>query len=226
MQCSRIPPSGSLLRAEKSYLLQAFIKKMFASREQAGELLGEALKKLSLSNGVVLGITRGGVVVAAEVARILKWPLYPLVVKKVSSPFNPEFAVGAVGPENVTVGEWSQEAADQVAQKMQVYGMGNLDKVIKGKTAIIVDDGIATGWTLRAAIKYARRCKAGKVVAAVPVADREIAKELRKEVDELVVLDEADELGAVGNFYEEFPSVSDGKVVMILERAVDSFSQR
>lgn len=154
---------------------------------------------------MVLGITRGGVVVAAQVAKILKAPLYPLVIKKVSSPFNPEFAVGAVGPA---------DSSSEVKEKMRLLGITDkkLGQVIKNKIVIIVDDGVATGWTIKVAVKYAKSKSARKIILAVPVADREIAKKIRKEVDKLVVLEEVDGLGAVGNYYEDFSEVTDEKV--------------
>jgi len=185
---------------------------VFTSRIDAGNKLAYELLKRSFKKPVVLGITRGGVVVAAAVARVLKAPLYPLVIKKVSASFNPEFAIGAVGPEGVSVGEFSQEMAQQVADRMKMYGAGDLSKKIKKRTAIIVDDGIATGWTFRAALHYVQGKLPGKIVIAVPVADRGIANKFRKEVDELIVLQEVDDLGAVGNYYEDFSQVSDEEV--------------
>lgn len=184
---------------------------MFASRQEAGRLLGKNLAKKKLSRPVVLGITRGGVVVAAEVAKTLKAPLYPLVIKKVSSEFNPEFAVGAVGPAGIFVGEFSEEAAKQVEERIKKYKIP-LCKSFAGRAAIIVDDGIATGWTIRAAVQYVTGLHPGRVVVAVPVAGREIAGQLGRKVDRLVILEEVDNLGAVGNFYEDFGQVSDDQV--------------
>ncbi len=180
---------------------------MFVSRREAGKLLGERLRYLAKEKPIVLGITRGGVVVAAEVARILGTPLFPLVIKKISSPWNPEFALGAAGPE-------SKEAAEQVEK----FGAKDLAKKIKNKTVIIVDDGIATGWTVKTGIKYAKSKKARKIIVAVPVADREVIRRLGREVDSLVVLEIVDGLGAVGNFYEDFAEVTDEEVVDILSR--------
>lgn len=158
---------------------------------------------------MVLGVTRGGVVVAAEMAKILQAPLYPLVIKKISSEFNPEFAVGAVGPA---------DNSPQVEKLMNFLKITDkkMGQVIKNKTVVIVDDGIATGWTVRVAVKYAKSKRVKGIILAVPVADREIVKELRPIVDELVVLEEVDGLGAVGNFYENFAQVSDEEVVDIL----------
>lgn len=188
---------------------------MFASRTDAGHLLGEKLLGMGWKDPVVLGITRGGVVVAAEVAKILKAPLYPLVIKKVSSEFNPEFAVGAVGPEGIFVGEFSEKAAKQVEERIKEYKIP-LCKSFAGHAVIIVDDGIATGWTIRAAVQYVTGLHPGRVVVAVPVAGREIAGQLGRKVNRLVILEEVDNLGAVGNFYEEFPQVSDKEVKEII----------
>lgn len=180
---------------------------MFTSRVDAGRQLGKRLLQEKMAKPVVLGITRGGVVVAAEVARILKAPLYPLVIKKVSSAFNPEFAIGAVGPE-----------AKETAEQVKKFGAKDLAKKIRNKTVIIIDDGIATGWTIRVAVRYAKSKSAKKIVLAVPVADREIVREIRKQVDKLVVLEEVDGLGAVGNWYTDFSEVTDEKVVDILSQ--------
>jgi len=180
---------------------------MFSSRIEAGKLLGEKLQEFCLEKPVVLGITRGGVVVAAEVAKILRAPLYPLVVKKIGSPFNPEFAVGAVGPD-------SKDAAEQVKK----FGAENLAQKIKNKTIIIVDDGMATGWTIRAAIQYVAGLHPARVTVAVPVADESVVKSLKSEFKEteLVVLEQVDGLGAVGNFYEDFSQVTDEEVKVLI----------
>ncbi len=190
---------------------------------------------------MVLGITRGGVAVAAEVAKALKAPLYPLVIKKISSSWNPEFAIGAMGPDFRIVPETSdnsenrvvevsedqiQETRRKIQEKIQEYGIKNLGAKIKNKTVVIVDDGVATGWTLRAALSYAQGKQARKIVVAVPVADREVAGGIRKQVSRLVVLEEVDGLGAVGNFYEDFAPVSDLGVKQILKKAEEKLTKQ
>lgn len=184
---------------------------MFASRVDAGERLGRKLLSFAGEQPVVLGITRGGVVVAAGVAKILRVPLFPLVIKKVSSPFNPEFAVGAVGPT---------DNSPEVKEKMKLLGITDkkLGRVIKNKTVTIVDDGVATGWTAKVAVQYAKSKGAKKIVLAVPVADREIARQLGREVDKLIVLEEVNELGAVGNYYEDFSPVTDEEVLKLFHK--------
>lgn len=209
---------------------QLFLKLMFTSREEAGKLIGEKLKYLASEKPVVVGITRGGVVVAAEVAKALSAPLYPLVVKKISSPWNPEFAVGAMGPGgDVVIGDQEivdsqqiQETRDKIQERIQEYGVGDLGIRIKNRTVIIVDDGIATGWSMKAAIQYVTGLYPVKEVVAVPVADRTIAGEIRKQVGKLVILDEVDGLGAVGNYYEDFGQVGDEEV----KRLVDKWRER
>lgn len=207
---------------------------MFALREEAGKLLGEKLRYLASERPVILGITRGGVVVAAEVAKILKAPLYPLVIKKISSAWNPEFAVGAMGPDEKIVtseqetvnSQQIKEVRKQIRERIKEYGVGDLGAKIRNKVVVIIDDGIATGWTFRAAIRYMAGLCPAKVIAAAPVADGEIAAEVRKKVDTLVVLDEVKELGAVGNFYEDFAPVGDEEVEAILKTSFDKFSRR
>ncbi len=208
---------------------------MFASRKEAGELLGERLRQLTLGKPVVLGVTRGGVVVAAEVAKILKAPLYPLVIRKISSSFDPEFALGAMGPdfqivsENSEISEISKDQISQIRRqirdRMKTLGVSDkeLSAAVRNKTAIVVDDGVATGWTLRAAVGYVQGKQPNKVIVAVPVADESVVKSLQSKSKkiEFVVLEQVDGLGAVGSFYEEFLPVSDEEVMAILRRSGD-----
>lgn len=173
--------------------------------------MGKKLLSFAGEKPVVLGITRGGVVVAAEVAKALKAPLFPLVVKKVGAPFNPEFAIGAVGPT---------DSSEEIKEKMRLLGITDkkLGRVIKNKTVIIVDDGIATGWTVKVGVWYVKSKNPRKIVVAVSVADREIANKIKKEVDKLVFLEEVDGLGAVGNYYEDFSPVEDEEVLKLLHK--------
>lgn len=204
---------------------------MFSSRQEAGKLLAGQLPELSLGKTVVLGITRGGVVVAWEVAKALSAPLFPLVIAKIGAPWNPEFALGAMAPDGKIVGsifEISRQQIKKVRQKirkrLKEYGVktSKLEKTLKDKTAIIVDDGMATGLTMEAAIEYVKSKRPEKIIAAIPVADKQVEERVKHQIDNLIVLQSVDNLGAVGNFYDDFSPVSDEEVISTLK----NFSHR
>src|SRR3989344_1678555 len=206
---------------------------MFDNRTHAGKLLADRLQHLSDENAVVYVLPRGGVVVGAEVARKLRVPLDIVVVRKIGHPNNPEYAIGAVAEGDVLIKnteEWSRLDADQLAGIVQnereeikrhreIY-TGKKRISPRGKTAIIVDDGLATGFTIRVAVASVRNERPWQIIVAVPVAPAHTARELEREVDKVVVLI-ADEtyLGAVGAYYQDFEQVTDEEVVSILKSA-------
>jgi len=154
---------------------------IFVNRVDAGQKLAEIVVKKIQGKGLVLGIPRGGVVVAKIVANKLGWPLDILAAKKIGAPGNPELAVGArIKPP--------------------------LPKLKGIKQVVLIDDGVATGYTLEAAIKYLKGLSL-KVIVAVPVAAKDSAERLKKLVDQWICLHEADNLVAVGQFYREFEPV-------------------
>ncbi len=189
------------------------------------EKLGKRQKSL------VLAIPRGGIVVGHEISIALHLPLFPLITKKMGAPGNPELAIGAVS----ATGSWfldsnmikrlsvSKEYLEkEIAAKVQearrreeAYTQGR--KVsFSNKDVIIVDDGVATGATMGAAIKSARDGGARKIAVAVPVVSKEVADELKNQADELVSLNTPEVFYAVGEFYESFPQVSDQEVINLL----------
>ncbi len=205
---------------------------MFADRVDAGRQLARALGRFAdAPDAVVLGVPRGGVVVAAEVANALRLPLDVVVASKVGAPGNPEYAVGAVAPDGiVTPNERSGYTADdlqplaqpvhaKIAHRLDAFrgGRGELD--VSGKTAIVVDDGIATGLTARAALEYLRRRGAGHIVVATPVMPPESAHMLRQIADEVIALDTPSLFWAVGQFYKHFDQTDDSEVVRLLAEA-------
>ena len=164
---------------------------MFENRLDAGNKLADLVIKKVCGKGLVLGIPRGGVVVAKIVAEKLGWPLDVLASKKIGAPGNPELAVGArVKPTRLKV---------------------------KGLNVILVDDGVATGLTIEAGINWLRQKQAKKIIVAVPVAAKDSAARLKTLVDEWICLYEADDLYAVGQFYKEFGQISDEEVVKLLQ---------
>ena len=207
----------------------------FANRRDAGEQLTTKLEHLRGADPVVLGLPRGGVPIAAIVARRLRAQLDVIIVRKVGVPFHRELAMGAVGEEGAQVLESEVIAAArvkpeevdrvvaeeqrEVVRRAQRYREGRAPVSIAGRTAVIVDDGIATGSTARAAIQVARARGAERVVLACPVASVESAEELRAEVDEFVVVATPRHFMAVGQFYEDFSATTDDEVTAALRGA-------
>ncbi len=203
--------------------------KIFKDRKAAGQLLAKKLKGIKAD--IVLGIPRGGVVVAAEVARLLKLPLDILVVRKIGAPFQEELALGAIDPDGEVL--WDQSLLAEVETKKKVTetiknewkelkrredlyrgGRGTLD--ITG-SVILVDDGIATGATTLAAVEYLKRHQI-RVILAVPVASRDSVEKIATKIEQgkIIVLEIPEYFQAVGQFYEHFLPVSDEEVIRIL----------
>jgi len=206
----------------------------FASRQEAGERLGKYLRERGVTADMVLGLPRGGVVVAAGVARELKLPLDALVVRKIGHPFQPEFAVGALAePDAVFLNEEtlrefpvSPARLDKIiAQekiRLQEYRRQfHLHDIpaLEGKTVLLVDDGLATGATAEAAAISARRQNAGRIVVAAPVASTNAVELLRRVADAVEVLSQDPDFQAVGQFYDNFSPTEDEEVVSLLRGA-------
>ncbi|RKR89311.1 putative phosphoribosyltransferase [Micromonospora pisi] len=203
----------------------------YRDRADAGAALADRLTELAdRSDNTVLGLVRGGVPVAATVAERLGAPLDVLVVRKLGLPQAPEVAFGALGPGGVQV--LNPELADHVSPEQQaevvrretaelerrerLYRAGRPPLSLDGRTAVIVDDGLATGATARAAVAVARRLGARRVVVAVPVGSPAAYHALVAEADEVVCPQRPDDFGAVSRFYDDFHEVSDGEVTAML----------
>lgn len=205
--------------------------KIFKDRESAGKILAKRLKNTKAD--LVLGIPRGGVVVAKEVAKKLNVPLDVLVVRKIGAPFQPELALGAVDQDGEVVWEENlladvgqdkhklqdviKEETEEIARRGQVYRKGRPTLDVFGKRVILVDDGVATGSTTLAAVRFLKRHGAKEVILAVPVAPKDTLKKLDEEADSMVLLDTPEYFQAVGQFYQEFEPVSDEEVVSLLK---------
>jgi len=201
----------------------------------AGRRLAVRLRHLRGENVVLLGLPRGGVPVAAEVARVLDAPLDVIVARKLGVPFHPELAMGAVGEggalvvnERVVrqahVSEAEFAAAErreraEVEQRALQFRGDRPRLALEGRTAVVVDDGIATGSTVRVACQVARAHGAARVVLAAPVCAPDTARALREEVDELVCLETPRWFSAVGQYYIDFRPTSDGEVTALLQQA-------
>jgi putative phosphoribosyl transferase len=207
---------------------------MFADRVEAGRRLAGALDGLEGQEVVVLGVPRGGVEVAAEVARVHGWPLDIVIPRKVGAPLNPELGVGAVAEGvrvldermirqlGVTEDYLEREIGaqeEEIRRRTRAYRGGRPAVDVRNKVAVVVDDGVATGGTAAAALRWARTHGAARVILAVPVAPREAVARLSREADEVISLATPEPFFAVGQWYESFPQTSDREVVDLLERA-------
>jgi putative phosphoribosyl transferase len=208
---------------------------MFADRRAAGRALAQALLHHAGTDALVLGLPRGGVPVADEVARVLGGTLDVWVVRKLGAPYQPELGMGAIaeGPavfiDRTIVGLLRIDAPrllavarremEEVRRRVERFRGGRPLPAIRGRTVILVDDGIATGGTMRAAIRAIRKRGPARLVVATPVATPEIVAGLRGQVDEVVCLHQTPELHAIGLWYEDFRQVPDEEVVRILQRA-------
>jgi putative phosphoribosyl transferase len=217
-------PTGSEMAARQ---------RRFLDRAEAGGLLAEVVTGLARPPVLVLGIPRGGVVVAARVAARLGAPLDVVVPRKVGAPGNPELAVGAVadgvqaidepairrlGLDMAAVRAEVARQTAEVARRTAAYRQGLPPLELAGRTAVLVDDGVATGWTCAAAASHTRRAGAARVVVAVPVGPPGLDERLRPVVDEVVVLVTPDPYLNVGQAYERFPQVDDEEVLRCLEQ--------
>ena len=207
----------------------------FRDRREAGRRLAERLAGLRASSPLVLGLPRGGVPVAYEVAKALRAPLDILVVRKLGVPFQPELGMGAVGEDGVRVlnADVLRQAGVTEAQLAQIEAHeraeveeraarlrgGHPAIPLQGRTVVIVDDGLATGGTARAAVRVARERGAGRVVLAVPVAPPETMATLRRDADDVVALETPEPFFAIGGWYSDFSPTSDDEVVELLTLA-------
>lgn len=209
---------------------------MFADRVDAGERLALALADFAGPDAVVLAIPRGGVIVGEVVARALHAPLDVVIPRKIGAPMNPELGLGAIAPgvrvldrrmlEALRVSDeyLEREIEDQeseIERRQRAYREGRSPVDVRGKVAIVVDDGVATGGTAAAALRWARAQDAGRVVLAVPVAPGASLARLSQEADEVVVLAAPDPFYAVGEWYRRFDQTSDEEVVAALARAAE-----
>ena len=201
---------------------------LFANRREAGLLLAKLLKEERERDSVVVGLARGGIAVAAEVARALDLPFDAVAVRKIGHPSQPEYAIGAVAPsEGVYVRSSDGLTDDEVAAAVEIakakaavldsrlhMNYAPLDLV--GKRCILVDDGLATGATMIAAVRWARSRCASRTVAAVPLGAAQTVDLLRHEADAVVCPHPLDPFFAVGIWYEEFDQVDDDDVIRML----------
>lgn len=206
---------------------------IFADRVEAGERLAVALARYKGADAVVLAIPRGGVIVGEAVARALGLPLDVVVPRKIGAPGNPELGLGAIAPGVRVLDEWLIERLGvteeylereieaeerEIERRERVYRAGRPPVDVAGKVAIVVDDGVATGGTAIAALRWARAQGAARVVLAVPVAPPGSVAKLAREADEVVVLETPEPFFAVGEWYRRFDQTTDEEVIAALAR--------
>jgi putative phosphoribosyl transferase len=211
----------------------------FPNRAEAGRLLATKLSKYSgREDVIVLGLPRGGVPVAYEVAQSLRVPLDVFIVRKLGVPGFEELAVGAIASggvrvlndevvralpnANEIVEAVTQRETAEVERREQEYRDGRPAPEISGRTVILIDDGLATGATMRAAVKALRQRAAAKIVVAVPVGPPETCREFEAEADEVVCASAPEFFQAVGQYYEDFSQTSDQEVRDLLAQAAQT----
>jgi putative phosphoribosyl transferase len=209
--------------------------RLFRDREDAGRRLAERLSEYRDEDPVVLALPRGGVPVGYEISLCLGAPLDVLVARKLGAPGREEFGIGAVAQGGVRVlnedAVWelgisdeyieriAKKETEEIGRRLALLRGDRPEPEVGGRTAILVDDGLATGVTARAAIEAIRLHDPQRIVLAVPVCAAQTAKTMRSEVDELVCLEAPSDLVAIGFWYEDFYQVPDEEVVGLLERA-------
>ena len=211
------------------------VMEQFRDRRDAGARLASVLREEVGPDVLVVGLARGGVPVAYEVARRLRAPLDVLVVRKLGVPSQPELAMGAVGPEGVrvlnddvvrlfrppsgSIEEISTREQQEVDRRERGYRQGRPRQDVRRRHVIAVDDGLATGASMRVAILWLRKAGARRATVAVPVGSLQTCKELRAEADETVCLTASEWLFAIGQFYRDFSPTGDDEVRELLARA-------
>ncbi len=196
-------------------------------------LAGKLVRFKSAPSTLVLGIPRGGVPVGKEIADKLNLPFGLIITKKIGAPSQKELAIGAVGPggklvldeeliKKLNIGrsyieKEKSKNMKEIKRRLKVFGGGHMKTTIRDKTIILTDDGVATGSTISSAIEYLKNEKVKKIILAVPVAPRGTRKRFEGRVDEIVILETPNIFYAVGQFYRNFPQLSDSNVQKLIK---------
>lgn len=206
---------------------------MFVNRKEAGKRLAKEILNQAryVDKAIIIGITRGGVVVAREAADFLHVPLRVIVIKKIGAPYNSELAIGAIGPEDTLLldkelvyklniskeemTELSRRAKKEQKMREQALGLDSFES-LEGKSAILVDDGVATGITVMTALDFLKRKGCKNVILATPVIGNDVLDLLKNKFDKIVSVTTSSNFHAVGQFYREFEQVSDEEVLNLI----------
>ena len=208
---------------------------MYKDRLHAGRVLGDAALEFEAEDPLVLAIPRGGVVVGREVAARIGAPLDVVMAKKIGAPFNPEFAIAAVDPDGeilfspdvswAGLREYVLEQAEgkrqELRENLMRFRSGRTEKPIKGRTVFLVDDGLATGLTAMAALRYIRRHDPKSIILAVPVAPQDSIQNVGAWADKVICPLKPRHFYAVGEWYDSFEQVDDQEVIDVLEEFAD-----
>lgn len=205
---------------------------MFQNRTQAGEILAAKLTELNLFNPCLLAVPRGGIVVAAPISKSLDLKIGVLITRKIGHPLNPEVAIGAVMPDGTALCDETvtaklgldnnalqtliHEEYAEIKRRLRAYTGIERPPAVAGKTVILIDDGIATGYTIYAAVKWLKTLRPTKIIIAVPVAPPDVVSELALQVDSVICPVQPYDFMAVGQYYQDFSQTSDQEVVEIL----------
>lgn len=215
----------------------------FRDRQDGGEQLAHALSKwANTPNTIILTLPRGGVVIGAVIAQRLHLPLDIVVPRKIGAPENPEFAIGAITEEgegvfdHATIEQYRisddymnteiKKEQAEAKRRLRTYRGKRPPLHLQGKTAIVVDDGIATGATMKAALQSVRQRGAKKIIVAVPVAPTDSIDHIRPFADEIICLHTPELFFAVGQWYDVFDQVSDGEVISLLAKSYSNQSKQ
>ena len=207
---------------------------MFKDRTEAGMILAEKLKALHLSNVCLLAVPRGGVIVAAPIAATLSIDINLLVTRKIGHPANEEVAIGAVMPDGSAIFDQRiinnigitddrlkrmiEQGYDEIVRRQLHYTGSTAIPDINGKEALLIDDGIATGYTIRASIKWIKTLNPSKIIIAVPISPPDVVNDLSQEVDMFICPVQPDPFSAVGAYYKDFSETKDQEVMQLLLR--------
>lgn len=207
----------------------------FTDRVDAGKQLAAALSDVENENGIVLAIPRGGVVVGYEIAKALNLPLDVIIPHKIGAPDNPELAIGAMTEDGTIIldrslvnylsvpekyiREESERQKLEIERRLKMYRKNEPYPDLKGRTVIVVDDGIATGSTMKAALASARKKGAKTIIAAAPVCPPSTIKDLEKQADQIICVHSPEYFSAIGEFYDNFDQTTDKEVIELLQRS-------
>jgi predicted phosphoribosyltransferase len=206
----------------------------FNNRIEAGNFLAKELEEYRGQRGVVLGIPRGGIVIAACVAAFLEFELDIVLSRKLTAPFNPELAIGAVSEDgrfflnevayqidvdDAYIEREKNHQLNEIKRRIERYRKVRPKVSLKDKIVIVTDDGVATGATMQAALWFCCQENPEKLIAAIPVGAEETLQKLQKDADEVICLRLPSYFGAVGQFYLEFPQIDDAQVIKILKES-------
>lgn len=207
---------------------------IFKNRSSAGKKLAKKLKKYQQENVIVLALPRGGVPVGYEIAKLLASPFNVIVSRKIGAPQNPELGIGAISENNVSlmnkriasllnisqnqVENIIKKEKKELSRRIRLYRNNQSLPDLSGKTVILVDDGLATGVTAKAAIESIKKLKPEKIVFAAPVCARESVKQLSPDADQIVCLYTPSALQAIGIYYKNFQQVTDQEVVRLINK--------